>query len=227
MKLDQNTFAGMLDLVDLRNTATKNEIMELIDDACRYNVHSIAAPYCFHPLIVDQLKKRGRYNDIVVIGGAGFPDGNWPTEVKLASIARCLEVGCGEIDLTGNVNYVKSAMWDEYDKEIAVVRNLTRGFILKVILQTPLLNNEEIIKCCDILMRNGVDFVKTDTGRNSSPTLIEHVSVIKNAVGDRMEIKASGGIRDLETITKMIEIGVSRFGMSRKSAIKILDELDN
>ncbi len=76
-------------------------------------------------------------------------------------------------------------------------------------------------------MRNGVDFVKTDTGRNSSPTLIEHVSVIKNAVGDRMEIKASGGIRDLETITKMIEIGVSRFGMSRKSAIKILDELDN
>ncbi len=116
LKLTRKEFAGMIDLVDLRVTASRDDILALVDDACRYDVHSIACPYCFHPLVVEQLKQRGRYGDIDVIGGAGFPDGNWPTEVKLASIARCLEVGCTEIDLTGNVCYVKSGMWDEYER---------------------------------------------------------------------------------------------------------------
>ena len=225
--IHRSELARMIDFVDLRVTATRDDIISLVADACDYGVHSIGSPYCFHPIVVDELKKRGMYGKIDVLGGAGFADGNWPTQVKLASIACCLENGCTEIDLTSNVCYIKSGMWDEYEEEIRRVRTLTRGHILKVIIHTPLLEEAEIRTACEVLLRNDADFVKTDTGRAGSPTTVEHVRTIKETIGDRMKIKAAGGIRDIETICEMIDLGVTRFGMSRNSAIKVLDLLEN
>lgn len=218
-------FSGMVDMVELAPSTTREQVDQLIDDACENNFHSLGAPYCYHPYIVKKLKERGKFGQIKLLGGGGFADGNWPTEVKLFSVAKCLEIGCGEIDLTSNVGWIKSGMWEEYREEIRRCRNLTRGVTLKVIIHAPQLNEEEIRFACLLLAEEGVDYVKTDTGRSSMPTTVEHVKVIRSIIGDRMKIKASGGIRTLETVLAMKEADVDRIGMSHSSAMELFCQL--
>lgn len=218
-------FAGMVDMVELSPTTTREMVDQLIHDACENRFHSLGSPYCYHPYVVQRLKALGKFNQIKLLGGGGFADGNWPTEVKLFSIARCLENGCGEIDLTSNLGWIKSRMWEEYRDEIVRTRNLTRGVPLKVIIHVPQLTEEEMRTVCLLLVDEGVDYVKTDTGRSPQPTTVEHVKLIRDIVGDRMKIKASGGIRTMETVLAMREAGVDRIGMSRSSAMAIFHQL--
>lgn len=223
--MNRYEFAQMVDMVSLAPTTTIDEVDNLINDAIKYSLYSIGCPYCYHPYVVKKLKECGKYGKINLLGGGGFPDGNWPTDVKLNSIAKCMEVGCNEIDLTTNLGWIKSCMWDEYIEEVRKTRSLTRGLTMKAIIHSPQLTYEEIVKVCEILINEKVDFVKTDTGRSPMPTDIEQVKMIKFVVGDNIRIKASGGIRCIEDVIAIKDIGVSRFGISRKSAIKIIEAL--
>lgn len=218
-------FAGMVDMVELAPTTTREKVDQLIHDACENHFHSLGSPYCYHPYVVKRLKELGKFDQIKLLGGGGFADGNWPTEVKLFSVARCLENGCGEIDLTSNLGWIKSGMWEEYRDEIARTRSLTRGVPLKVIIHAPQLTEDEIRAACLLLADEGVDYVKTDTGRSPQPTTVEHVKLIRGIVGERMKIKASGGIRTMEIVLAMKEAGVDRIGMSRSSAMAIFHQL--
>lgn len=218
-------FAGMVDIEELAPTTTREQVDQLIDDACENSFHSLRAPYCYHPYIVKKLKDLEKFGQIKLLGGGGFADGNWPTEVKLFSVAKCLEIGCGEIDLTSNIGWIKSGMWEEYREEIRRCRSLTRGVTLKVIIHAPQLSEEEIRSACLLLAEEGVDYVKTDTGRSPMPTTVEHVKVIRGIAGDQMKIKASGGIHTLETVLAMKEAGVDRIGMSRSSAMALFCQL--
>ena len=223
--LTKRQFAGMTDIVELSPTTTIDAVDRLIDDACSNGFHSLGCPYCYHPHVIEELKKRSQWGKIALLGGGGFADGNWPTEVKLASIARCMYLGCTEIDLTSNLGWIKSGMWDEYLEELELVRNETRGVPLKVIVHAPQLNSEELYRASCLAAQIGADYIKTDTGRSPDPTTVEHVRAIRNAVGESVRIKASGGVRTLEAVEQMIAAGTDRFGMSRSSALRILDEL--
>ena len=217
-------FAGMVDMVELSPKTTREMVDTLIRDACESGFHSVGCPYCYHSFAVERLKQYGCYGKVALLGGGGFADGNWPTRVKLYSISECLAAGCNEIDLTSNLGWIKSGMWKEYRDEIRQARSLVRGTVLKVIIHQPQLTEMETEKVCEILLECGIDYVKTDTGRSPGPTTLEHVKTLKYIVGDRMKIKASGGIRDRETVEAMKEAGADRIGMSHSSAMKIYRE---
>lgn len=223
--LTRHQFARMVDMVELAPATTRDTVDNLIQDACENDFHSIGTPYCYHPYVIGKIRERGMYDRIAVLGGGGFADGNWPEAVKLFSIAQCLEQGCREIDLTSNLGYIKSGMWKEYSGEIRRVRNLTRGRILKVIVHAPQLEAEELKRVCGILLEEDVDFVKTDTGRSPSPSTPEQVQIIRSYVGNRVKIKASGGIRTVDDVIRMVDAGADRLGMSRFAAMGVFAEL--
>lgn len=219
--MTRNEFAAMVDMVELSPSTPLSTVDALIADACENHFHSLGCPYCYHPYVMEKLRAAGMDGKIVLLGGGGFPDGNWPTEAKLASIAVCLSNGCGEIDLTTNLGWIKSGMWEAFHQEVAKVRRLTRGVPMKAILHTPMLTKEETCRACEILLAEGVDYVKTDTGRSPAPTTVDQVRLLREIVGDAMKIKASGGIRTVDTVLEMAEAGADRFGVSRSSAMRI------
>ncbi|MGI6608284.1 MAG: deoxyribose-phosphate aldolase [Erysipelotrichaceae bacterium] len=217
----------MVDVVELSPSTTMEMVNQLVDNACKYEFHSIGVPYCYHPFVISKLKEKGKYGKIKLLGGAGFPDGNWPTDVKIFSVKKCIEIGCNEIDLTSNVGWIKSGMWEEYRKEIKKIRELTMGMILKVIIHSPILSEKEIKRTCEILIEEKVDYIKTDTGRSNAPTTVSQIEYIKEIVGNRCKIKASGGVRTLDDVIKMKEVGAERFGMNHKAALSIFNLLSD
>ncbi len=223
--MTRTEFAGMVDMVELAPATTREEVKALVEDACRFHFHSLGCPYCYHPYAAALLKEKGCGKTVMLLGGGGFADGNWPTQVKLNSIALCLQTGCGEIDLTSNLGWIKSGMWQEYGEEIRQARSLARGVPLKVIIHAPQLTDPELERACGILLENGADYVKTDTGRSPQPTSPEQVRRIREIVGDKMRIKASGGIRRAEDAKRMKEAGADRLGIRHGAAMQIWKEL--
>jgi deoxyribose-phosphate aldolase len=219
--LTRETFARIVDMVQLAPTTTLKMVDALIDDACAYEFHAIGCPYCFHPYVIESLKDRGKIGSVLLLGGGGFPDGNCPVAVKLASVEACLQTGCDEIDVTSNLCYIKSGMFDLYRDELMRIRAVTRGRTLKVIIHAPQLTQDEISTVCDIISEIGADFIKTDTGRSPSPTTLDHILFIKSRIGERVQIKAAGGIRDVGTVQNMYGAGVTRFGVGHSAAMSI------
>jgi deoxyribose-phosphate aldolase len=224
-RLTRARFAQMVDMVELAPVTTREMVDALIADAGENGFHSLGCPYCYHPYVISRVKELDLYERLAVLGGGGFPDGNWPTKVKLESIRLCLENGCREIDLTTNLGWIKSGMLKEYRDEVEQVRAMVKGLPLKVIIHAPQLTEREIEATCRIAMEAGADFIKTDTGRSPTPSTPEQVRLIRVFVGDRMKIKASGGIRNVETVMAMLEAGTDRFGMSRSGAMAVYHAL--
>lgn len=223
--ITKKEFANILDMSALHETASIDEIDYMIDTAIRYHIHCIGCGKAYHPYIIQKLKEKGVYDEISVVGGGGWPTGHWMLDVKLFAIKKCMEIGDKEFDLMTNIGYIKSKMWDEYRDEIRQARELTKGYVLKAIINAPQLDDPEIVKASQICAEEGVDFIKTDTGKSPNPTTIHHVRLIKATVGDKCQIKAAGGVRTPEQVMEMMEAGVTRFGISYKNAVKILEEL--
>ncbi len=218
-------FARMVDIVQLSPATTLGMVDALIEDACAGPFYSLGCPYCYHPYVIQKLRERGMEGTVRLLGGGGFPDGNWPTPVKLASVSRCLEVGCGEIDLTTNLGWIKSRMWEQYKSELEQTRQLARDVVLKVIIHSPQLTEEEIRTVCAIALEIGADYIKTDTGRSPNPTTPEQVRLIRECIGGRAKIKASGGVRGVESVLAMQSAGADRLGMGQASAMEVFRAL--
>lgn len=215
-----NNIGSMIDHTILKPEATKAEIEKLCKEAMEYKFKAV----CVNPYYVKLSKELLGKSDVKVATVIGFPLGASTKEVKAFETQDAIKNGADEIDMVINIAALKDADFQTVKEDIeGVVKAAKNKAKVKVIIETSLLNREEKIKACELVMESGGDFVKTSTGFSTGGATLEDVELMKSVVGDSIEIKASGGIRDLETAKAMIEKGATRLGAS--SGVKIVKAL--
>lgn len=198
-----------VDYTLLKQTATWEEIKNLCDKAIELNTASVCIPACF-------VKKTKEYvkDKIKVCTVVGFPNGYSTTRVKLYETEEALNNGADEIDMVININALKEKDYDYVLNEINTLKDACKNKILKVIVETCLLTEEEKIKMCEIISQSNADFIKTSTGFSTNGAQIVDIELFKKHLSANKKIKASGGIRTFEDALKMINAGASRIGTS-------------
>ena len=203
----------------LKTTATKEEIKKLCDEAKEYKFYSVCVNGANTAFAYDKVKG----TDVKVATVVGFPLGAMSMESKIFEAKNAIENGASEIDMVINVGALKSKDYEFVEKEIAGVKEAIGKNILKVIIETCYLTDSEKVKACELAVSAKADFVKTSTGFGTGGATFDDVKLMKEAVGSKAKVKASGGIRDLKTARKYIELGAERLGTS--SGINIIKEL--
>lgn len=212
----------VLNLIDhtlLKPDATSSMIESLCREAIENNFYAVCVNPCFVKFAKDLLKG----SNVKVATVIGFPLGANTKEVKAFETEDAIKNGADEVDMVINIGALKNKDYDLVKEDIKSVVEAAKGKIVKVIIETCLLTDDEKKKACELALEAGAHFVKTSTGFSSGGATVEDVKLMKLVVGDKMGIKASGGIRDLETARKMIEAGATRLGTS--SGVKIAKEL--
>ena len=205
----------------LKQDAKKEEIIKLVEEARKYNFLGV----CVNPSYVSLAKQYLKDTDIKVVTVVGFPLGQTTCENKVLETIDAIKNGADEIDMVLNSGKLKDNEFDYIVDEISKVKTACQGKNLKVILETDLLNKEEIKKACELCIKGGADFVKTSTGfvKNGVGAKAEDVRLMYETVKDSgLQVKASGGIRDKKAALDMIEAGATRLGTS--SGVKIVSE---
>lgn len=194
----------------LAQTATWEEIKAICDDAMKYGTASVCIPPCY-------VKRAKEYlgDAMSVCTVIGFPNGNHTTEMKLFETKDALKNGADEIDMVINVGALKARDYDYVQQEIAALKEACGAKILKVIIETCLLTEEEKIKMCELVTNAKADYIKTSTGFSKGGATFEDVALFAKHVGPDVKIKAAGGISSFEDGEKFIALGASRLGTSR------------
>lgn len=200
--------------------STWDEIKEICDDAMKYKTASVCIPPYYVKKAADYMQ--GKIKVCTVIG---FPNGNTTTASKAFETKEALENGAEEIDMVINIGMVKAKDYDSVLEEIKTLKEICGDKVLKVIIETCLLTDEEKVKMCEIVTQSGADFIKTSTGFAGGGATFEDVELMVKNVGENVKVKASGGISSLEDAEKFINIGASRLGTSR--IVKIMKSLGN
>lgn len=204
---------GIFEKVDhtlLTQTATWDEIKEICDDAITYQVASV----CIPPSYVKQVKEYVK-DKMAVCTVIGFPNGYNTTAVKVFETKDAIANGADEIDMVINIGHLKDKKYDLIEEEIKELKAACGSHILKVIIETCLLADDEKIKMCEIVTNAGADFIKTSTGFSYTGATIEDVELFAKYVGKNVRIKAAGGIASFADAEKFIELGATRLGTSR------------
>lgn len=213
---DKATIARMIDHTLLRSEATPADVAELIQEAARLGTYSV----CVSPSQLPVTVPEGLHIATVV----GFPSGAVHASVKAFEAAQAVRDGAEEIDMVINLALAKEGRWSELEAEIAAVRAEVPG-VLKVIIESAALNDDQIIDSCRAAEAAGADFVKTSTGFHPAGGASVHaVALMAQTVGGRLGVKASGGIRTAQAVQDMIKAGATRLGLSASAAI--LGELE-
>jgi deoxyribose-phosphate aldolase len=203
--------AKTIDHTILKPNITDADVIKICDEAKTYGFFSV----CVNPYFVSLVAKQLEGTDVKVTSVIGFPFGANTTFVKASEAQKAVEDGANEIDMVLNVSALKDQKYDYVQADIAAVVEAIRGkAILKVILETCLLTKDEIVKACELSKAAGAQFVKTSTGFSTGGATVEDVKLMKQTVGDALEVKASGGVRDYETAMAFIEAGATRIGAS-------------
>ena len=205
----------LFDHTILKADATASQVEKICDEAIKYNFMSVCVNSYYTPLVAKKLKD----SDVKVCTVIGFPLGQMSTESKALETAYAVESGADEIDMVINVGALKDAAYPEVLADIRAVRAVCRDQVLKVIIETCLLTDEEKIKACELAVEAGADFVKTSTGFSTGGATVSDVALMRKTVGPDIGVKASGGIRDAKTAEAMVEAGASRLGTSATVAI--------
>lgn len=194
----------------LSQTATYRDIAKLCDEGMKYNVASV----CIPPYYVGQAREYlgGRLKICTVVG---FPNGYNTTRTKLFETHDALANGSDEIDMVINVGLVKDREYEIVENEIRSIKRLCEDRILKVIIETCLLDDGEKIDLCNIVEQSGADFIKTSTGFSKSGAKLEDIKLFYNTIGEKVKIKAAGGINSLEEAEEFLNAGADRLGSSR------------
>lgn len=208
--------APLIDHTLLRADATEADILRLCDEALTHGFHSV----CVNSSWVSTAEKKLLNSPACVAAVTGFPLGAMKTEAKEYETRLAVQDGAAEIDTVIAVGHVKNGNDDFVRNELQKIVRAADGRVVKVILETCLLTDEEIVRACGLVAEAGAHFVKTSTGFSSGGATLDHVRLMKKTIGDRCLIKASGGIRDRATALAFIEAGVARLGTS--SGISIL-----
>ena len=206
---------SIIDHTLLAADATSAQIARLCQEAREYSFASV----CVNSCRVAQARTLLEGCPVKVCTVVGFPLGAMSTRAKAYEAGSAVEDGADEIDMVINVGYVKDGYWDGVLDDIMAVREACKGKVLKVILETCLLTDDEIVRACRTAVRAGADFVKTSTGFSKGGATVHAVSLMRSTVGADVGVKASGGIRDAESARAMVEAGASRLGCSAGVAI--------
>ena len=199
----------------LKATATTEEIIKLCNEAKEHEFFSVCVNSCYVKLASKQLKK----SKVKVCSVIGFPLGAMNTKAKAYEAKQAIKDGADEIDMVINVGLLKSKKYSKVYKDIRSVKKVMPKKTLKVILETCYLDDEEILKVSELALKAKADFIKTSTGFGTEGATIEAVKLMKQVAGDKMKIKASGGVRDAKTAQDYINLGVMRLGTSSGIAI--------
>lgn len=203
-------FSKYFDHTILKPEADRGQVKRVVEEAIANDFASVCVNQYRTKMVSDLLKNTGIMTCTVV----GFPLGAADSEVKAFEAGRAVADGADEIDMVINIGALKDGDYDYVLNDIRLVRESCAGKTLKVIIETCLLTDEEKVKACELAMAAGADFVKTSTGFSNGGAKAEDVRLMKQTVKDGMKVKASGGIRDLDTAESMIEAGASRLGTS-------------
>lgn len=208
--------ARYIDHTILKPDAQKADVLKVCEEAKEHHFYSVCVNPYFVPLVAESLKG----TDVKVTSVIGFPLGASTSEIKAMEADKAILDGAHEIDMVINISALKDGDDDYVEKDIkAVVDAINGRGILKVILETCLLSDDEKIKACELSKSAGAQFVKTSTGFSTGGATIHDVKLMKSVVGNALEVKASGAVRDYETAVKVIEAGATRIGASASVAI--------
>jgi len=221
--IDYSKISLMFDVSAVQANCSVAEIRDCCDLAAQVPVAAVFSLAGFTPLLKEMLDptcgaKLG--------GGVGYPSGGQSTALKIVETKEMVALGCEEIDMTTNIGAMKSGLYGLYYDDIKAVVEAADGLPVKSILEVCYLTDDEIKRGAELAAKAGVTFIKSGTGWGPRPTVVEHIRLMKQAVGDSCKIKAAGGVRDLATVTAMIEAGCSRFGVGVRSIKKILAEIE-
>jgi deoxyribose-phosphate aldolase len=197
--------------------STWEEIKGICDDAIKYKTASICIPPCYVKPARDYAGDKIKICTVI-----GFPNGNMTTETKVFETKDALEKGADEIDMVINIGMLKAGEYDYVLDEIRQIKEACGSNILKVIIETCLLTDDEKIKMCELVTASGADYIKTSTGFSTSGATFDDVKLFAQHVGENVKIKAAGGISSLEDAEKFMELGASRLGTSR--VVKIVKQ---
>lgn len=204
-----------IDHTILQPEATESEVIAVIDEAKAYHFASV----CLEPTWVELAAERLKDSDVKVCTVIGFPLGATTSAVKAYEAKEAVEHGADEVDMVMNIGAMKSGDEAKVLSDMKAVRDAVPEALVKVIIETCLLTDEEKKKACALAKEAKLDYVKTSTGFSTGGATVEDVRLMREAVGDAMGVKASGGIRDAKTAKAMIDAGASRLGASRSIAI--------
>ncbi|MBQ8558676.1 MAG: deoxyribose-phosphate aldolase [Tyzzerella sp.] len=203
-----------LDHTLLKQTATWEQIKKICDEGMEYQTASVCIPPCF-------VKQAKEYvgDKVAVCTVIGFPNGNMTTAAKVFETEDAVKNGADEIDMVINVGDVKAGDYDKVLVEIKAIKAACCGKLLKVIIETCLLTDEEKIKMCEVVTESGADYIKTSTGFSTGGATFEDVKLMREHVGAQVKVKAAGGISSVEDAEKFIALGADRLGTSRLIAL--------
>ena len=210
-------FKKYIDHTNLKAFATKKDIEKLCDEAIKYNFASV----CVNPYYVSLANELLIRSDVKVCTVIGFPLGQNTKEVKVYESKTAIDNGADEIDMVINIAALKDKYYDYVKDEIKALREVSKDKVLKVIIETCYLTEAEIVVMTNICNELGVDFIKTSTGFGSDGAKLEDIKLINKHKNDKLQIKASGGIKTRDEAIEFINNGVTRIGTS--NGIKIME----
>ncbi len=208
----------MIDHTLLKSDASLKELERIAIEARLHNFYSV----CINPCFVSVMKNLLKGSDVKVCTVIGFPLGANTPSLKAKEALEAVDNGADEIDMVINITMLKEHDYDYIEKEVHMVKANSRGRLLKVILETCLLSNEEISEGAKAAVRGGADYVKTSTGFSKAGATVEAVQIMRQSVPSYIGVKASGGIKTKEDALKMIKAGATRIGTS--NGVKIVEE---
>lgn len=217
--INKNEILSKVDHTFLKQTATWNDIRKLCDDAIRYNTASVCIPPSFVKKAKEYVNEKMKVCTVI-----GFPNGYNTTDVKVFETSNAIQNGADEIDMVINIGMLKEKEYDAILNEINEIKKACGDKILKVIIETCLLTEEEKIKMCDIVSNSNADFIKTSTGFSTAGATIEDIKLFKKHIKNDKKIKAARGISSFEDAERFIEEGASRLGTSRLVKIEKRNE---
>lgn len=212
----KTNYASMIDHTLLKAEATKEQIEKLCAEAKEFGFASV----CVNPTWVKYCSELLQNSDVLVCTVIGFPLGANTSAVKAFEAKDAIENGAQEVDMVINIGALKDRNYEQVQADIAAVVEAAKGSaIVKVIIETCLLTEEEKVKACELSVAAGADYVKTSTGFSTGGATAEDIALMRKTVGPELGVKASGGVRSLEDMQKMVEAGATRIGASSGVAI--------
>lgn len=214
-------YAKYIDHTLLKPESTRAQIDKIIEEAREFIFKSV----CLNPTHVKYAAEKLKDTEVLVCTVIGFPLGASTTETKMFEVEDAVKNGASELDMVINVGALKDGRYEDVQKDIESVVGAANGKTVKVIIETCLLTDEEIVKASELSKVAGANFVKTSTGFAGGGATPEDVKLMKDTVGDDLEVKASGGVRNLEDFNKMLEAGATRIGAS--AGVQIIQGLES
>lgn len=210
-------YANLVDHTLLRADAKKEEITKLVEEAKEFNFASV----CINPTWVSYASELLKDSAVKVCTVIGFPLGANTPEVKAFETTNAIENGAGEVDMVINISALKEKNDELVERDIRAVVEAAKGkALVKVIIETCLLTDEEKVRACELSVKAGADFVKTSTGFSTGGATVEDVVLMRKTVGENVGVKASGGVRSLKDVENVVNAGANRIGTS--SGVKLV-----